>query len=210
MSERHTESIFEDALTQAGYDKRDWEFQGSSDQEVQRLLPSKGKGRDGAGKPEFIIRLNGDAADLLVVECKTSRTAHASAPNLGDTSRLRAVDFAEDGLISYMKGLRREYNIIGLAVSGTEAPLQITTFRVLRGGTIERLPNRTVLPRADYTAILRNTAGYGARTEAEIHKFAVALHDDDQTRDILRRVAGLSKSKAGDKAAPKERQAVTE
>ncbi|HEX7590889.1 MAG TPA: polysaccharide biosynthesis protein, partial [Candidatus Limnocylindrales bacterium] len=39
---------------------------------------------------------------------------------------------------------------------------------------------------------------------------AVALHDDDQTRDILRRVAGLSKSKAGAKAAPKKRQAVAE
>jgi FlaA1/EpsC-like NDP-sugar epimerase len=39
---------------------------------------------------------------------------------------------------------------------------------------------------------------------------AVKLHDDDQTRDILRRVAGLSKSKAGAKAAPKKRQAVTE
>ncbi|HEX7490561.1 MAG TPA: nucleoside-diphosphate sugar epimerase/dehydratase [Candidatus Limnocylindrales bacterium] len=39
---------------------------------------------------------------------------------------------------------------------------------------------------------------------------AVGRHDDDQTRDILRKVAGMSKSKAGANVTPKSKQAVTE
>ncbi len=131
----------------------------------------------GAGRPEFIIRLNGDAADLLVIECKLDKTKHASSKNLNGGSDLLPVDFAEDGVIHYMKGLSKEFNVIGLAISGGAEPLQITTFMVLRGGEVNRLKNKTILARHDYLTILRNSAGYGQKSEEEIIGFARSLHN---------------------------------
>jgi len=47
---------------------------------------------------------------------------------------LEAADFAEDGVVHYMKHLLKQHNVIGLAVSKG----QITTFKALKGGKITR------------------------------------------------------------------------
>lgn len=179
-SERTTENLLEQALKDKGFTDDDFHFQGSADDEIQRLLLSKKTGKDGKGKPEHIIRLNGDAADLLVTECKADMKFHASAPGISETSKLKAALFAEDGVIHYMKGLRKEFNVIGLAVSGVDKDhkkLKISTFKVLRGGAIERIGNAVVLKREDYLTTLRKSEGYGVKTEAEIVAFAKELHD---------------------------------
>src|SRR5574341_481095 len=112
--------LIEQNLRKVGFTDDDFQFQGSDDEEIQRCLPSKKSANDGKGKPEYIIKLNGDAADILVVECKAKKENHASVPNLGENSALKPVRFAEDGVIHYMKRLQREFNVIGLAVSGTD------------------------------------------------------------------------------------------
>lgn len=175
-SERKTENMLEQAFKLAGFTDDDFHFQGSEDDEIQRCLPSKRSGTAGKGKPEHIIRLNGDAADILVTECKQDKSEHASAPNLTDISPLKAAKYAEDGVIHYMKGLSKEFNVIGLAVSGTDT-LQITTFKAMRNGAIERLSDKVVLKREDYLSILRNSKGYGDKTEVEIVAFAKDLHE---------------------------------
>ncbi len=177
VNERKTEYLTEESLKEAGFKGEDFQFQGAEEAEIQRCLPSKKSARNGAGKPEFIIRLNGDAADLLVVECKLDKSKHASEKNLDGDSKLVPVDYAEDGVIHYMKGLSKEFNVIGLAISGGSLPLQITTFIVLRGGEVRRLKNKTILSRHDYLTALRNTAGYGQKSEEEIIGFARSLHN---------------------------------
>jgi hypothetical protein len=149
------------------------------DEEIQRCLPSKRGNQPGKGRTEHLIRLNGDAADLLITECKADKADHASAAGLTGTSPLKPSKFAEDGVIHYMNGLRREFNVIGIAASGNDAPetLEITTFKALRGGEIERLPNKTILKRQDYLNFLKTSAGYGRKTEAEIVSFATSLHE---------------------------------
>ena len=176
-NERITENLLERAFREAGFVDDDFHFQGSLDEEIQRCLPSKRSGKDGKGRPEHLIRLNGDAADILVTECKAEKTYHASASGLDEESALKATKFAEDGVIHYMKGLRREFNVIGLAVSGTDT-LQVTTFKAIRGGRIERLADdKVVLKREDYLTILRNSSGYGDKTSEEIVFFARELHE---------------------------------
>lgn len=176
--ERYTENLVEQRLRQLGYDETEFQFQGSIDEDIQAFLPSKRSGTDGKGRSEFIIRLNGDAADLLVIECKNDVDKHASAANLTEDSKLRSADFSEDGILHYMKGLRREYNVIGLAISGFKKDaLEITTFKALRGSRIERLPNDTILQRTAYLSLLRATSGYGEKSELEIIQFAEDLHD---------------------------------
>ena len=179
MTERKTENLLEQAFRNVGFRDADFSFQGSLEEEVQRCLPSKRSGADGKGRPEHLIRLNGDAADILVTECKAGKLSHASRANLDENSPLRASKFAEDGVLHYMKGLRREFNVIGLAVSGIETPedLQITTFKCLRGGKIERVSDTHILKREDYLTILRRSEGYGQKDEAEIVAFARELHD---------------------------------
>jgi type I restriction-modification system DNA methylase subunit len=175
-NERVTENLIERDFRAAGFLDDDFHFQGSLDEEIQRCLPSKRSGKDGKGRPEHLIRLNGDAADILVTECKANKAHHASTKDLTEHSPLKPTQFAEDGVLHYMKGLRKEFNVIGIAVSGTDT-LQITTFKAVRGGPIERLSNRKVLKRADYQTILRKTDGYGEKSEQEIMEFARELHD---------------------------------
>jgi type I restriction enzyme M protein len=179
MTERKTENLLEQALKAAGFVDDDLHFQGSLEEEVQRCLPSKRSSTEGKGKPEHIVRLNGDAADILVTECKANKGDHTSASDLSEGSTLKATKYAEDGVIHYMKGLRREFNVIGLAVSGTTTAddLRISTFKCLRGGVIERLGQDKVLSRDDYLTILRNSSGYGAKAETEIVSFAKELHE---------------------------------
>jgi type I restriction enzyme M protein len=176
MTERKTENLLEQEFRKCGFKDDDFHFQGSLDEEVQRCLPSKKSGKAGKGRPEHLIRLNGDAADILVTECKADKAYHASAPSLSGESALQPTKYAEDGVLHYMKGLKKEFNVIGLAVSGTDT-LEITTFKALRGGTIERLLNKQVVKRQDYLACLKKTAGYGEKTEAEIVTFAKDLHE---------------------------------
>ncbi|PWB41497.1 MAG: SAM-dependent methyltransferase [Rhodocyclales bacterium] len=175
-NERKTENLLEQAFRKKGFVDEDFQFQGADDEEIQRCLPSKRSGKDGAGKPEHIIRLNGDAADILVTECKHDKACHASAPGLNEDSNFKPTKYAEDGVLHYMKGLRKEFNVIGLAVSGTDT-LQISTFKAMRGGAIERLGNAAVLSKDDYLTILRRSAGYGKKSEEEIRDFARELHD---------------------------------
>lgn len=177
-NERYTENIVEQELRRLGYAEEDFQFQGSLDEDVQQFIPSKKGNIDGKGKSEFIVRLNGDAADLLVVECKRSFDQHSSDPVLGEASRLRAVEFAEDGVLHYMKGLRRDFNIIGLAVSGTELrSFKVSVFRALRGGVIERLKLAEIPDRASALSLLRESQKYGQKTSEEIEEFAEELHN---------------------------------
>lgn len=176
MAERKTENLLEQAFRKCGFKDNDFHFQGSVDEEIQRCLPSKRSGKAGKGRPEHLIRLNGDAADILVTECKADKAEHSSSSNLGEESFLKPTKYAEDGVIHYMKGLKKEFNVIGLAVSGTDT-LRITTFKALRSGKIERLPNKKVLKCQDYLRILRNSAGYGQKTEEEIITLARELHE---------------------------------
>lgn len=175
-NERKTENMLEQAFRKKGFVDEDFQFQGADDEEVQRCLPSKRSGKPGAGKPEHIIRLNGDAADLLVTECKYDKADHSSAHGLSETSILKPTKYAEDGVLHYMKGLRKEFNVIGLAVSGTDT-LQISTFKAMRGGAIERLGNTIILSKDDYLSLLRKSASYGKKSEEEIRDFARKLHD---------------------------------
>lgn len=67
----------------------------------------------GKAKPEYIITFNDDMHTIIVVECKNSATKHCSE-NFDHPS-----GFAVDGVLYYAKFLKDEYNVIAIAVSGT-------------------------------------------------------------------------------------------
>ena len=72
------------------------------------------QGGAGKAKPEYIITFDDDIHTIIVVECKKSVSKHSSE-NL-DHPR----DYSVDGALYYAKYLKEEYNVIALAVSGTQ------------------------------------------------------------------------------------------
>jgi len=180
-NERHTESLVENLLRLQGFASEDIQYQGSFEPLIKSLLPSKRSGSQAGGKPEIIYRLNGEANDLLVVECKNEQVFHASsavekATNL-ETVALDAVNYAEDGVIHYMRGLRRQFNVIGLAVSGVDRDsVRITGFMCLREGPITRLAATTILKPEQYLSIL-GAAEEPPIVAADIEDFAKELHE---------------------------------
>ena len=71
------------------------------------------KGGNGSGKPEFIITFYDDANTIIVVECKKSTKMHET------TDYNHPKDYAVDGVLYYSKYLKKDFNVIAVAVSGT-------------------------------------------------------------------------------------------
>lgn len=69
----------------------------------------------GKAKPEFIITLKNDVSTVFVIECKNSMKKHSSE----NLSKPR--DFAVDGVLYYAKHLKKDFDVIAIAVSGTSA-----------------------------------------------------------------------------------------
>lgn len=173
-TERTTEIIVYDELKRLGFKlsqdgKAGIEMQTSSDPNIQRLISSKNSGRAGAGMPEYIIKLRGIASDLLIIECKRDKSDHASVVieqlssipgSISETIPLDVVKkYAEDGVIHYMKGLSKEYNVVGVAISGTDpSNLKISTFTQNRGSSVTRRQSNidTLLAAKQYIALLQN------------------------------------------------------
>ena len=182
-NERHTESVVEHILKLQGFSGDDFQFQGSYEPLIQQLLASKRGGRGGRGKPELVCRLNENANDLLVVECKNDPSFHVS-PMVAvsddlESVTLDAANFAEDGLIHYIRGLRREFNVIGVAVSGTDRDaLRISHFRCVRNGPIIRIDVPAILKPKQYLSLLAEAEEENSSSSsADIEEFAKDLHE---------------------------------
>lgn len=72
------------------------------------------QGGTGKAKPEYIITFDDDIHTIIVVECKKAVSKHSSENY--DHPR----DYSVDGVLYYAKYLKEEYNVIALAVSGTQ------------------------------------------------------------------------------------------
>ena len=86
------------------------------------------QGGSGKAKPEYIITFNDDINTIIVVECKPSVNKHRSEkidrPN----------GFAVDGALYYAKFLKKEYNVIAVAVSGTNKEnMKVNSFYWIKG-----------------------------------------------------------------------------
>jgi hypothetical protein len=116
LNERKTENLFEKKFEIKNKEiKYNFEYQGSEIKEVKRLLSTASKsGTGNYGSPEFIITSEKYPNYLIVVECKSDTDFHKSK-NLDNVK-----DYAVDGVIHYAKFLNKSYNVIAIAVSGTD------------------------------------------------------------------------------------------
>ncbi len=127
-NERVTEGIVRDHLAQNGVPGQVVCEQSSDDPRIKRALARASKTGSGVGKPEFIVTVPDDPDLVIVVECKTDPKFHASA------TLDRPAQFAVDGVLTYAKHLSRDFDVIAIAVSGTDKrSLKVNTYRQLRG-----------------------------------------------------------------------------
>jgi type I restriction-modification system DNA methylase subunit len=177
MNERAVESLIEEALILKGFKKEDIQYQGSEDERIKKCLMSKSSNTPGRGRPEFIIKLNENSSDLLVIEVKANYNSHASKENLSEDDNLVAVKYAEDGIIHYLKGLRTEFNIIGLAISkNIDNTFKMSSFKALRNQKIERLKFQKLATKEQYLEMIKFSDIEVKKTEDDILRFARELN----------------------------------
>lgn len=178
-NERTTEDIVRDHLKSGSQIGQKVEEQTSSVQSVRLALAAASKSGPGIGKPEFIITFPPTAPHLvIVIECKANIAKHESP------GHDRPADFAVDGVLRYAQHLSKSFDVVGIAVSGTNsAHLKVSTYRQLKGtATPELLPSPSgpvheLLPLNTYLELLDYDPAVRARTEAELIAFSRVLHN---------------------------------
>lgn len=187
-NERKTESFVDKLLELNGYSDN-INYQGSEDKNIQSLLKSKNSGKEGKGKPEYTIKLNGIASDLLVIECKKDKKFHCSSEaqkqvftelDIQNIPSKNIKDYAVDGVLWYMNSLMKHYNVVGLAISGgEERSLEITTF-ITKNGAIHRTEHKSFQSAQNYVRLLKEHE-YKINEElivANIQKELPILHNE--------------------------------
>ncbi len=177
-NERTTEDIVREHFKVHGVGGQHVEEQTSSDPAVKRALAAASKAGGGIGKPEFVVRIEDAPKLILVVECKANVKFHESA------ERDKPAQYAVDGALHYSRHLAKWFDVITIAVSGTDADhLKVSAYRQLLGtpepqalvsadGPVDRL-----LPVAKLRELLTYDPAVRQRTHAELMAFSRVLHN---------------------------------
>lgn len=85
---------------------------------IKELLKNASKRKEGkgVGKPEFIITFPEIIDSLIVIECKSELKDHQGKKNESSNPEKYAVD----GVLHYADFLKKDFNVIAIAVSGTK------------------------------------------------------------------------------------------
>jgi len=133
------------------------------------------KGGKGKAKPEYVITFNDDIHTIIVIECKNSAKKHKSAylnkPN----------GFSVDGVLYYAKFLKEEYNVIAVAISGTNmASMKVDTFYWVKGQeTYSKLTKARdiILEPKNYIDLIKGNKLKKAYSLDEIRNTAIDMHN---------------------------------
>lgn len=129
----------------------------------------------GNGKPEFILTFHNLPDTIIVIEAKNTISKHES--HLLDKPK----DFAVDGVLYYAKYLKKYFNVIAIAVSGTSKDKFKTStfqwkknedeFNVIKQGTNNFLTSTNIINILEGKKIIKKY------DEGEIQLLALELHD---------------------------------
>lgn len=133
------------------------------------------KGGSGKAKPEYVITFNDDINTIIVVECKNTAKKHSSEklnkPN----------DFAIDGVLYYAKFLKSDYNVIAVAVSGTNINnMKVDTFYWMKGQddyTKLVKAKDIILEPKNYLELIKGNKLQKAYSLDEIRNTAIDMHN---------------------------------
>ena len=139
------------------------------------LLSDFNSGGKGKAKPEFIITFNDDSNTIIVVECKNTPKKHSTELK----SKPRA--FAVDGVLYYAKFLKKEYNVIAIAVSGTKKnKMKVSAFYWMKGQDdyqgLKKAQDIILEPK-NYIELIKGNKLKKAYSIEEIRETAIDIHN---------------------------------
>ena len=133
------------------------------------------QGGAGKAKPEYIITFDDDIHTIIVVECKKSVSKHSSE-NLDHPK-----DYSVDGALYYAKYLKEEYNVIALAVSGTQKDkMKVSAYYWVRQqDTYTELTKARdiILEPQNYIELIKGNKLKKAYSLNEIRETAIDMHN---------------------------------
>jgi len=103
------------------------EEQISDNAKIAKLLQNASKRGSGRGRPEFLITLNDCPELLIVIECKADKLKHESE------HRNKFSEYAVDGVLLYSQYLSKEFDVLAIAVSGSDSRCKVSHFLQLKG-----------------------------------------------------------------------------
>ena len=133
------------------------------------------QGGNGKAKPEYIMTFNDDIHTIIVVECKNTAKKHNSE-KLNHPS-----GYAVDGVLYYAKFLKQEYNVVAIAVSGTNVEnMKVNTFYWIKGqDTYTELEKAKdiILEPQNYIELVKGSKLKKAYSLDEIRNTAIDMHN---------------------------------
>lgn len=133
------------------------------------------QGGAGKAKPEYIITFDDDIHTIIVIECKKNVSKHCS------DQLDHPKDFAVDGVLYYAKYLKEEYNVIALAVSGTQKEkMKVSTFYWIKQQDVYTELSKArniILEPQNYIELIRGNKLKKAYSLDEIRETAIDMHN---------------------------------
>ena len=177
-NERKTEQIVRSLLDSHPREigeTRYWE-QSADNRRVRECLRRASKsGKPQPGYPEFIVSFDEHQDFLIIFECKAKIAKHES-PGLD-----KPADFAVDGVLHYARHLRKEFNVLAIAVSGIDkSVLRVSHFWLFKNADeLEPAFGGNLLPVQDY---LRGYVGHAKIIKQDLENI---LHFTKDLNDWL-------------------------
>ncbi|TAL67144.1 MAG: methyltransferase [Bacteroidetes bacterium] len=157
------------------------EEQKSSNKRIIELLQNASKSGKGMGKPEFIISFPAQNSNyLILIECKSEISKHESK------NHDKPKDYAVDGVLHYSSILCKEYEILGIAVSGqNDKELRVSTFHWQQGDNKYNDKNiNKLLLINDYLKLFNNETFLDSLKNIDIIQKAVFLNEEFHSYSI--------------------------
>ncbi|GLV22160.1 hypothetical protein TomMM35A_20110 [Sphingobium sp. TomMM35A] len=172
-NERTTEDIVRDHFKKDPlFPAIKFDEQRASTAKAKACLKTASKNKSGKiGFPEFVISFPALPDDILVVECKADISKHQS--ELKD----KPVEYAVDGALHYSGCLSTEFNVISIAVSGTDiSSLKVSSFFQRKGEEHVSEIDSKLLDIYSYLVKFRDDITASNIESGEITKTAISLN----------------------------------
>ena len=183
ISETETEWLFKDLLEKKGYLNNDdiiVEFKdATSDMRVKKLLKNASKSGSRQGIPDFILRTTKYPEIVFLVECKADIKYHESL------NRDKYNNYAVDGVLWYSSFVSKEYDVLSIALSGTENHYKISAFKQLQGTTeVEEVKSKELLTYDNYLRLIIESEEVFNRDYSKLLSYANELNNDLHKKKI--------------------------
>jgi type I restriction enzyme M protein len=182
-SETETEWLFKDLLQEKGYIDNEEiivEFKdATANEKVKKLLSNASKKGTKKGIPDFILRSYRYPDIIFLVECKPDTKFHESK------TRDKYGDYAVDGILLYSSFVSKEFDVLSIALSGTEDNYEVSAFWQLKGtDDVQEVKSDDLLPYENYLRLILESDEAFHRDYSKLLSYAKLLNADLHKKKI--------------------------